>query len=122
MTARIVVIAALLVLVSGLAHAELLKGDQIQTVVSGHKIKGENDLGSPYTIWFSKNGTVKGILGKKNQFDDHGRWWVKDDKLCMHWELWVFAKVTCYEVDLAGDELTRIDRDNTVFILSTLSR
>jgi len=122
MRPAIALLAALFALASGIAHAELLDGAQIRATVSGHKIVGVNDLESPYTIWFQPGGTVNGILGKKNQFDDHGRWWVKDNKLCMHWELWVFAQVTCYDVDLTGDELTRIDKDNTVFMRSTLMR
>ena len=73
-------------------------------------------------MWLKHGGTLQGVQGKLGQFDDHGRWWVKDDKLCVQWELWLFAKPTCYGVELEGDQITRIEYGTGTIIRSTLVR
>jgi hypothetical protein len=102
------------------ARADMLSGDDIRRHFAGARIVGVNDLESPYTIWFSTRGTLKGMLGTHNQFDDRGRWWVKGNRLCMHWELWLMGKPTCYDVALEGARVTRMDANSRTVIRSTL--
>lgn len=104
------------------AKADMLSGNDIRDQLAGARIVGVNDLESPYTIWFNRGGTLKGLLGTHNQFDDRGRWWVKGDKLCMHWELWLMGKATCYDIALEGNRVTRMDTDTRTVIRSTLVR
>lgn len=104
------------------AQAEMLSGREIRAAVSGARLVGVNKLDSPYTLLMRPNGTMKGVLGKKKQFNDRGRWWVKGDKLCMHWELWLLGTPTCYDIDLEGDQITRVNKAESVFIRSTLMR
>lgn len=104
------------------AAAEPLTGDQIRANVVGGKIVGVNDIGTPYSVWIKRGGTLKGLQGKKNQFDDHGHWWIEADKLCVQWELWLFNKRTCYGVELTGDRITRVDYESRTVIKSTLVR
>lgn len=113
---------ALLACMTLTAQAEPLTGEQIRQQVSGARITGINDVGTPYSVWLKRGGTLQGVQGKLGQFDDHGRWWVKDDKLCVQWELWLFAKPTCYGVELEGDQITRIEYGSRTIIRSTLVR
>jgi hypothetical protein len=104
------------------ATADTLNGEQIRANLSGSKIVGVNDIGTPYALSLQRGGGLKGLMGAKNQFDDHGRWWVKDDKLCVQWELWLFAKPTCYGIELDGDQITRFQVDTRDVIRSKLVR
>jgi hypothetical protein len=118
----ILVLVSLMALASGTAQADMLTGREIRASVSGARIVGVNENESPYTILLRPGGSMKGILGKLKQFDDRGRWWVEGDKLCMHWELWLLGKPTCYDVEVSGDQITRFDLEERVIIRSTLVR
>jgi hypothetical protein len=115
-------LAFLLALAGGTARAEMLTGPEIRASVSGARIVGVNENESPYTLWLRPGGSMKGILGKLKQFDDRGRWWVEGDKLCLHWELWLLGKPTCYDVEVSGDQITRFNLEDRVIIRSTLVR
>ncbi len=104
------------------ARADQLTGEQIRTNLSGAHIVGVNEIGTPYNVWLKRGGSLQGLMGKLNQFDDHGRWWVAADKLCVQWELWLFAKQTCYAVEVDGDQITRIEDASRTVITSTLVR
>ena len=109
-------------LTGGLANAETLSGSEIRANVSGAKFTGTNDYDNPYTYWFKPHGRLKGRLGKKDQFDDRGRWWVRGDRLCMHWELWSMGKAHCYIIDMTGDKISRLKEDGSIVQTSTLER
>jgi hypothetical protein len=115
-------LAFLMVLAGANAQADMLSGREIRASLSGARIVGVNENESPYTILLRPGGSMKGILGKLKQFDDRGRWWVEGDQLCMHWELWLLGKPTCYDVEVSGDQITRFNPEERVIIRSTLVR
>ncbi len=104
------------------ALADPLSGPQLRANLTGSKIVGLSVIGTPYTVSLKPNGLLQGVQGTMNQFDDHGRWWISDDKLCVQWELWLFAKPTCYRVELEGDTIYRYDVETNDVTKSTLVR
>ncbi len=122
MKRALTIIVAALVAASTQAHADKLTGAQIRATLPGAKIVGVNDLGSPYSVSVKRGGTLQGVQGTMNQFDDRGRWWIEADKLCVQWELWLFAQPTCYDVELDGNKLTRVHYESRTVIQSTLVR
>ena len=78
-----------------------LAGDQITAALSGQSIRGTGPSG-PYRVTFHPDGTVQGVAGLNDEFQDSGTWWVKDNSLCRRYETWFEGKTGCYQIRIEG--------------------
>jgi hypothetical protein len=121
-TARTLALGLLLLCLADAAWAQTYAtGEQVRAAVSGKTMTGVNSYGNPYTYKIQPNGTITGVLGKLNEFDDRGVWTVEGNKWCLHWELWLNSEKVCYDVILDGNQITRVAPDGTRTETSTLS-
>ena len=59
-----------------------------------------------YAVVFSKGGAAKGTYGEEyagdsantQYFSDTGRWFARDDRLCVKWRTWDKGRTVCYAV------------------------
>ena len=82
----------------------VLRGDDIEPMVTGRTFAGETAAGSPIEIYYRADGTVliRGRSAAGIPFQDEGRWWVQSDRLCTQYEKVRGRKRTCEWVTLQG--------------------
>lgn len=97
-------------------------GSDIRRVISGAALTGINHFGNPYVYTFNANGTISGIAGKHNQYDDRGRWSVEGNKLCTHWEIWGDGKKSCSNVSFSGERFRFIGEGGIMLQDSVIKR
>ena len=69
------------------------------------KVKGVNDYGNPFTISYAANGSMSGVAGKDDEFEDSGKWWVKGNMFCRQYKTWLEGKKACFRVTLRGGQI-----------------
>ena len=109
--------AAALLMSTGVAGAETLKGEDIRREIIGHTIF----LAAPVTGEFPLNYRTSGIvdgdgaalgLGRFIQPKDQGRWWINGDRLCQKFTTWYQGAPMCFELSRAGEGRVKWVRDN----------
>ena len=82
---------------------EPLTGSEIQAVLVGNSISGDNWDG-PFTVYFPAYGEMRGLRAR--HYRDSGTWHVEEDALCAKWEDWWGGVERCWGVYLDGTTIT----------------
>lgn len=102
---------------AGLAHADLMSGEEIRDAVTGKRIYLATPLGGEFPLYYQRSGTVDGTgealgIGRWVRPTDSGRWWVDGDSLCQQWETWYDGKRNCFKLQRVGENKLRWTRDD----------
>jgi hypothetical protein len=102
---------------AGLAHADLMSGEEIRDAVTGKRIYLATPLGGEFPLYYQRSGTVDGSgealgIGRWVRPTDSGRWWVDGDSLCQQWETWYDGKRNCFKLQRVGENKLRWTRDD----------
>lgn len=104
-------LAALALAWPGLVNAEpvLVTSKELHAFVPGSTVNIDTPIGTILPVTYAGDGSFSAEAGKLSFFlgsdRDHGRWWIKGDKLCQHWENWFDAETTCLELRSEGQKL-----------------
>ena len=86
-----------------------LTSETIKETLSGSVLEMDTPLGTKIPIRFSKNGLVSGeagiLSGMLGAEKDRGRWWTRNDELCVKWFRWFEAKQKCAALSLDGTRI-----------------
>lgn len=86
-----------------------LTSETIKETLSGSLLEMDTPLGTKIPIRFGKNGIVSGeagiLSGMLGAEKDRGRWWAKNDELCVKWFRWFEAKQKCASLSLDGTRI-----------------
>lgn len=104
---KLMAAAAVPALFAGHAMAETqpLAGDALKAAVAGKTVVLDTPVGG-IPISYRDNGTMigraKDLSLYTGQERDRGRWWIKDDKICQQWEVWLEGRAFCFTMRLEG--------------------
>lgn len=86
-----------------------LTSETIKETLSGSLLEMDTPLGTKVPVRFSKDGLVSGeagiLAGMLGAEKDRGRWWTKDDQLCVKWFRWFEAKPKCASLSQDGSRI-----------------
>lgn len=86
-----------------------LTSETIKETLSGSLLEMDTPLGTKIPIRFGKNGIVSGeagiLSGMLGAEKDRGRWWTKNDELCLKWFRWFESKQKCATLSLDGTRI-----------------
>lgn len=93
-----------------------LAGPELKAAVSGKTVYIQSPMGE-IPIRYNTNGTLLGqtelaLLDGENSATDRGRWWVKDNKLCIRWQNWMEAKPYCFTMQRVSKNAVRWYRND----------
>ena len=115
-----VALATTTVLLLGGANAATLDGAAAKKVMAGATITGTNAAGNPYTVTFSRSGSVKGKAGFNDEYKDTGSWWMDGDQFCRQYKVWFDNKVGCYGISTKGNVVRFHSKSGTIVDQSKL--
>ena len=87
-----------------------LSDDALRATFTGARVEMNTPAGTVIPVRFAENGLVSGqagvlapVLGAAR---DRGRWWTKDNQLCVKWFRWFEAKVRCVSIYQDGKHIS----------------
>lgn len=86
-----------------------LTDETIESTLAGSLLEMDTPLGTKIPVRFTKNGLVSGeagiLAGMLGAEKDRGRWWTKNDQLCVKWFRWFEAKPKCASLRQDGSRI-----------------
>ncbi len=63
---------------------------------------------------FFHDGTIAGSAQALGPLaaDDHGRWWVSQQRICVQWQTWMNGQPHCFAIEMAGGSFVRWRADS----------
>jgi GntR family transcriptional regulator/MocR family aminotransferase len=83
----------------------LLRGEQLQKVLSDSTWIYKTVYGDPTTIELHHDGTLSGRAGHANEDVDEGQWWIEGDLWCRRWNQWAYGEPGRYYISMNGQHL-----------------
>lgn len=102
---------SVLLLVPAAATAEPAKlgAGEIKDTFTGSRVELDTPLGTTIPVQFTGDGLLSGTAGKLASVlgaaKDRGRWWVKDDRLCIKWFRWFDAEEQCLTIHMKEERV-----------------
>lgn len=106
---RLLLAACVLSATAAVAEPVRLTDDKIRQLLTGSLLEVDTPLGTTVPVRFSSAGLVSGEAGSLASVlgaaKDRGRWWTKDDHLCVKWFRWFEAQTRCAVISHDGEKI-----------------
>ncbi|AWL10728.1 HTH-type transcriptional regulator TauR [Saliniradius amylolyticus] len=77
---------------------EHLQGDKLKLFLAGVQFSGTTVFGDPYRITLDADGSMQGFEGHRDEKQDAGTWWLKDDTWYRQWQNWSYGELLGFDV------------------------
>jgi hypothetical protein len=106
---RLLVAALLCSTTAAMAEPVKLTDAKIRQTLAGSLLEIDTPLGTKIPVRFNTAGLMSGEAGALASYlgaaKDRGRWWTRQDHLCIKWFRWFQAEERCAEISRQGDKL-----------------
>jgi GntR family transcriptional regulator/MocR family aminotransferase len=83
----------------------LLRGAEVESVMSGSTWIYKTVYGDPATFRLHPDGRLSGRAGHADEEHDEGLWWVEGDLWCRQWKQWAYGEPKRYYISRQGQQL-----------------
>ncbi|MEM7407616.1 MAG: hypothetical protein AAF458_20150 [Pseudomonadota bacterium] len=95
------------------AGYKLLDGAGVQASFANTTASGVSSRsGSPYKVYYGKDGALGGASGDQYEHTDSGKWRVVEDQACLQWSRWRDGAEYCFWVAQADDKSLKAFRES----------
>lgn len=79
---------------------DILRGDQLRTILVGHTLHSVNMHQQPYDETFNADGTIIGRSVREDDLQtpivDTGHWGLEGNSMCIAWDHWQGGQTKCW--------------------------
>ena len=91
-----------------------LKGDDLESVMSGATILYREVYGAPCTITYHHDGSMSGVLGFSNEEQDSGHWRIENDRFFRRWSRWNYGEEKGYSIVIDGEQIKFFNEEGQI--------